>query len=278
MYLELQSHGNCTAQCNSRKGQKAGCGYVPCENRFIGGDTAVMALDGLLTELDDHHTTEQATRRYAVEALGKIKLATASQALIKAYERRPEESYPLAALGRTGMAEAVTYLLQRGQHGPPQGDDDLIWGLAMSRDPRAAELLVQWLLTAPYDTARHCRDALDQFMQGEAATPLLAALAQADNDPLRADLLGLLDIEPVHDGPRRHQARDTAVAETQRRADDLGLGLVEGAGLGALLHEVLDLFFGARRLLGRLHTRQLEDEGLLRGHSGCCRSFPPARS
>lgn len=185
----------------------------------IGGEAAASALAGLLADLDRSARYEQAYHRYAVNALGKIKLPVASRALIAAYERHPDNTYVLAELGRTGTPEALHYLLALAQAGVSQQSysDDLIWGLAMSRSPEAARVLVGWMLAAEPKNARLCRDAIDQFMQREALEPLLDALAQADNDPLRATLLNLLDGAWVADSPR-------AVALLEPLLDDPWIG------------------------------------------------------
>ncbi|HBT83169.1 MAG TPA: hypothetical protein DEB35_07040 [Desulfuromonas sp.] len=170
----------------------------------IGGADATTALAEMLASLDPKARFETVYHRTVVAALGKIPLTTASRALIAAYERHPEQGYALAELGRTGTPAAVAYLLQLAAAGAPSGrdHDDLIWGLAMSRSPQGARVLVDWLESAPAEVARLCRDALDQFMRAEALEPLLDALARADNDPQRATLLDLLDGPWVADSPR----------------------------------------------------------------------------
>lgn len=185
----------------------------------IGGEGAAGALAELLETIDRGERSDKVYHRYAVNALGRIRLPSASRALIATYERNADNSYVLAELGRTGTREALHYLLQLAQAGAPKGrgNDDLIWGLAMSRSPEAARLLVGWMLTAEPESARLCRDAIDQFMQGEAIEPLLDALAQADNDPLRATLLNLLDGTWVAGSPR-------AVALLEPLLDDPWLG------------------------------------------------------
>lgn len=198
-----------------------------------GGEAAASALAVLLADIDRNARYEQVYHRYAVNAFGKIKLPAASRALIATYERYPDSSYVLAELGRTGTPEALAYLLKMAQAGPQgRNSDDLIWGLAMSRSPEAARLLVGWMLAAEPKSARLCRDAIDQFMQQEAMEPLLDALAQADNDPLRATLLDLLDgawvagspravalIEPLLDDPWiGSAARDTLARSGSREA------------------------------------------------------------
>lgn len=172
----------------------------------IGGEEAALALAELLGSLDRHARYEQVYYRSTVTALGKIPLPTASRALITTYERYPdpENSYLLAELGRTATPEALAYLLTLAAAGPQlgRGSDDLIWGLAMSRSPQGAQVLVDWMERDGGESARLCRDALDQFAGAEALEPLLDALARADNDPQRANLLDLLDGPWVAASPR----------------------------------------------------------------------------
>jgi HEAT repeat protein len=184
----------------------------------IGSEAAVGALAELLETIDRGDRSDK-DHRYAVNALGKIRLPSASRALIATYERNPGSSYVLAELGRTGTPEALRYLLALARDGVQHERyaDDLIWGLAMSRSPEAARLLVGWMLAAEPKSARLCRDAIDQFMQQEAMEPLLDALAQADNDPLRATLLDLLDGAWVAGSPR-------AVALLEPLLDDPWIG------------------------------------------------------
>jgi hypothetical protein len=170
----------------------------------IGGEVAAAALAEMLGTLDPKARYEMVYHRSVISALGKIERPTASRALIAAYERHPDKSYALAELGRTGTPEAQTYLLKLAQGGPPTGrvNDDLIWGLAMSRSPQGARVLIGWMESAAPEDARLCRDALDQFMRQEALEPLLDALTRADNDPQRATLLDLLDGPWVAASPR----------------------------------------------------------------------------
>lgn len=170
----------------------------------IGGEDAAEALAEMLVGLDPAARYETVYHRSIAAALGKIRLPSASLALIVAYEQHPEQAYTLAELGRTGTPEAVAYLLGLAQAGPPpdRTHDDLIWGLAMSRAPQGARVLVDWMGSAEPEVARLCRDALDQFMGAEALEPLLDALQRADNDPLRATLLDLLDGPWIADSPR----------------------------------------------------------------------------
>jgi len=170
----------------------------------IGGAEAAAALAGVLAELDPAARYQQVYHLYIVEALGKIPLRTASLALIAAYERNPAGTQTLAELGRTGTPEAAAYLLNLAADvlPPDRSQDDLIWGLVMSRSPLAARMLVDWMISAEFDTARLCRDALDQFAREEAVEPLLDALQKADNDPLRATILDLLDGQWIASSPR----------------------------------------------------------------------------
>lgn len=170
----------------------------------IGGETAASALAGLLAGLDRDARYEQVYYDYAVKALGKMPLATASRALMAAYERYPDNNFVLTEIGRTGTPEAIAYLLALAAEGPQpgRGSADLIWGLAMSRSPAGAQRLIEWMERNEGESARLCRDALDQFSGAEALEPLLNALARADNDPLRATLLDLLDGPWVAASPR----------------------------------------------------------------------------
>jgi len=164
---------------------------------MIGGEEAAAVLAAVLikalTASDPQRRQDMRHFRDLVTALGQIPLPMASRALIAAYRRQPEQSFILAEIGRTGTPEALAFLLQMADRGPQAASDDLIWGLAMSRQPLAAERLVAWLDQPDAERARLCRDALDQFMRAEALTPLLDALAAADNDVGRATLLDLLD-------------------------------------------------------------------------------------
>ena len=170
----------------------------------IGGEAAASALAELLAGLDRNARYEQVYYDYAVKALGKMPLATASQALIAAYERYPDNNFVLAEIGRTATPEAIAYLLALAAEGPQPGrrSADLIWGLAMSRSSAGAQRLIEWMERNEGESARLCRDALDQFMREEALEPLLDALARADNDPQRATLLDLLDGPWVATSPR----------------------------------------------------------------------------
>jgi len=200
----------------------------------IGGEQAAAALGELLASIDPKARYEQVYFGYTTSALGKIPLPSASRALIAAYERRPKERQILSGIGRTGTSEAVLYLLGLAANRLPQrpADDELIWGLAMSRSPEAARQLIDWMLTADPESARLCRDASDQFMREAALDPLLDALERADNDPLRAVILDLLDgrwvassprtvalLEPLLDDPwLAEAARDTLARSGSREA------------------------------------------------------------
>ncbi|MDP4027774.1 MAG: hypothetical protein Q8P42_02225 [Gallionella sp.] len=200
----------------------------------IGSEAASEPLAEMLAAIDPSARYEQVYYHYLVNALGKIAHPAASRALIAAYERYPDKGYVLDELGRTGTPEALVYLMNQAQAGPShiRSRDDLIWGLAMSRSPEAARVLAEWMLIAAPEVARLCRDAIDQFMREEALEPLLDALEQADNDPLRVLLLDLLDggwvanspravalIEPLLDDPWiASNARDTLARSGSREA------------------------------------------------------------
>lgn len=107
---------------------------------------------------------------------------------------------------------------------------------------------------------------VEEVLGVEHAAEVIEVLAADGEDVLRvfADdaqvvAQGVGQVEPEHLGARRHQGVGGLVAHVEDAVDHGLLGFLEGAVLGALLDEVLDLVFGDGVLDVRVDAEQQQD-------------------
>lgn len=173
----------------------------------IGDPRAVEPLGNLLLLSRDDSAPERRLQVALVDALGDLGIPEGGRYLERFLHTGSESVLRLRhelwdALAETGCCTDVL-LAELGRSDDPEHIHSLLWPLAITRDPRAARVLAEYLKHPVYKIRQRSRDAMDQSMGPVAVDPVLDVLLTVQDDFVRSAILGMV----LDDGDARGNPR-----------------------------------------------------------------------